>query len=183
MRTNRMYKLLWLTPLAMTIVAWKPLTDLRAQAAKSAAPAAQQVNITKEILDRKDTLNWKAAPNEIPADVCTILQVCGGATKVIALPVATEGSQRVGRGVLLTQDQKHADVLVLERQTPSDKYFFLLSPQGTLAKAAYAQVTSKSWLPIGMALAGPTFDKDKVVWHGWASKLGTAAAADKKPES
>jgi hypothetical protein len=177
MRTNRIYKLLWLTPLAMTIVAWKPLTDLRAQA----APAAQ-VNITKEILDRKD-LNWKPAPNEIPADVCTILQVCGGTTKVIALPVATEGGQRVGRGVLLTQDQKHADVLVLERQTPSDKYFFLLSPQGTLAKAAYAQVTSKSWLPMGMALAGPTFDKDKVVWHGWASKLGTAAAADKKPES
>lgn len=178
MRTNRIYKLLWLTPLAMTIVAWKPLTDLRAQAA---APAAQ-ANITKEILDRKD-LNWKPAPNEIPADVCTILQVCGGTTKVIALPVATEGGQKVGRGVLLTQDQKHADVLVLERQTPSDKYFFLLSPQGTLAKAAYAQVTSKSWLPMGMALAGPTFDKDKAVWHGWASKLGTAAAADKKPES
>jgi hypothetical protein len=178
MRTQRIYKLLWLAPLAMTIVAWKPLTDLRAQ---GAAPAAQ-VNITKEIMDRKD-LNWKPAPNEIPADVCTILQVCGGTTKVIALPVATEGGQRVGRGVLLTQDQKHADVLVLERQTPSDKYFFLLSPQGTLAKAAYAQVTSKSWLPMGMALAGPTFDKDKAVWHGWASKLGTAAAADKKPES
>ena len=80
MRTNGIYTLLWLTPLAMTIVAWEPLTDLRAQAAKSAAPAAQQINITKEILDRKD-LNWKPAPNEIPADVCTILQVCGGATK------------------------------------------------------------------------------------------------------
>ena len=179
MRTNRIYKLLWLTPLAMTIVAWKPLTDLRAQA----APAAQQVNITKEILDRKDTLNWKPAANGIPADVCTILQVCSGTNKVIAIPVATEGGQKVARGVFLTQDQKHADALVLERQTPSDTYFFLLTPQGTLAKAAYAQVSSKSWLPMGMALAGPTFDKDKVVWHGWASKLGTAAAADKKPES
>jgi hypothetical protein len=179
MRTNRIYKLLWLTPLAMTIVAWKPLTDLRAQA----APAAQQVNITKEILDRKDTLNWKPAANGIPADVCTILQVCSGTNKVIAIPVATEGGQKVARGVFLTQDQKHADALVLERQTPSDTYFFLLTPQGTLAKAAYAQVSSKSWLPMGMALAGPTFDKDKVVWHGWASKLGTAAAAEKKPES
>jgi hypothetical protein len=182
MRTNRIHKLLWLAPLAMTIIAWKPLTDLRAQAAKSAAPAVQQVNITKEILDRKDTLNWKPAANGIPADVCAILQVCSGTNKVIAIPVATEGGQKVARGVFLTQDQKHADTLVLERQTPSDTYFFLLTPQGTLAKAAYAQVTSKSWLPMG-SLAEPTFDKDKALWHGWASKLGTAAAADKKPES
>jgi hypothetical protein len=89
----------------------------------------------------------------------------------------------VGRGVFLTQDDRKAEVLVLERQTPSDTYFFLLTPQGTLAKAAYAQVGSRSWLPVGMALGGPVFDKDKVVWHNWASKLGTAAAADKKPES
>jgi hypothetical protein len=34
-----------------------------------------------------------------------------------------------------------------------------------------------------MALSGSIFEKDKVVWHNWATKLGTAAAADKKPES
>jgi hypothetical protein len=182
MRTKRFHGLLWLAPLAIMIVAGRPLTNVHAQAAKSGVPAAQQFNITKEIMDKKDTLNWKPAANGIPADVCTILQVCSGTNKVIAIPVTTEGSQKVARGVFLTQDQKHADALVLERQTPADTYFFLLTPQGTLAKAAYAQVSSRSWLPMG-TLAEPTFDKDKAIWHGWASKLGTAAAAEKKPDS
>ena len=179
MSTIRFRKLLWLPTLAVVTVAWQPV-NLRAQAGKSAAPAASY-NVTKEILDHKE-LNWKPAANGIPQDVCSILQVCNGEVKVIALPRATEGGLPVGRGVFLTQDDKKAEVLVLERQTPSDTYFFLLTPQGTLAKAAYAQVGARSWTPVGMALSGPVFDKDKVVWHNWASKLGSAAA-DKKPES
>jgi len=181
MNTTRFRKLPWLAPIALLAIAWQPAAKLRAQAAKSAAPATY--NVVKEILDHKDTLNWKATENGIPADVCTILLVCNGAVKVIALPRSTEGGLPVGRGVFLTQDSKKADVLVLERQTPVDTYFFLLTPQGTLAKAAYAQVNSRSWTPVGMALSGPIFDKDKVVWHNWASKLGTAAAAEKKPDS
>src|SRR5690348_1584596 len=160
MITIRFRKLLWLAPIALLAIG-QP--NLRAQAGKSAAPAGGSYNVAKEILGHKDTLNWKPAENGIPADVCTILQVCNGPLKVVALPRATEGGQPVGRGVFLTQDAKKADVLVLERQTPVDTYFFLLSPQGTLAKAAYAQVSSKSWLPVGMALSGPVFDKDKVV--------------------
>jgi hypothetical protein len=182
MNTIRFRKLLWLSPITIAVIAWQPAAGLRAQAAKPAAPAGA-VNVAKDIMDHKDTLNWKSAPNGIPQDVCTILQVCNGEVKVIALPRATEGGLPVGRGVFLTQDDKKAEVLVLERQTPSDTYFFLLTPQGTLAKAAYAQVGARSWTAVGMALSGPVFDKDKVVWHNWASKLGTAAAADKKPES
>ena len=182
MNMTRFRKLLWLAPVAFAIIAWQPAVNLHAQAAKSAAPAGSY-NVAKEILDHKDTLNWKPAENAIPGDVCTILQVCNGAVKVIALPRGNEGGVPVGRGVFLTQDSKKADVLVLERQTPSDTYFFLITPQGTLAKAAYAQVGSRSWLPVGMALSQPVFDKDKVVWHNWASKLGTAAAAEKKPDS
>ena len=184
MNTTRFRKLLWLAPIALMAITWQPGAKLRAQAGKSAAAAASaQYNVAKEIMEHKDTLNWKPAGNGIPADVCTILLVCNGTTKVIALPRSTEGGQPVGRGVFLTQDDKKADVLVLERQTPVDTYFFLLTQQGALAKAAYAQVNSRSWVAVGMALAGPVFDKDKVVWHNWASKLGTAAAADKKPES
>ncbi len=176
MKTSRFRKFFWLAPVAM-ILAWQLPANLRAQ-------AGGQYNISKEIMDHKDTLNWKPVANGIPQDVCGILQVCNGPVKVVALPRATEGGQPVGRGVFLTQDSKHADVLVLERQTPADTYFFLLTPQGTLAKAAYAQVSSTSWIPMGMALADPTFNKDKVVWHNWASKLGTdPAAADKKPQS
>lgn len=182
MSTIRFRKLLWLAPLAIIVIAWQPLANLRAQAGKSAAPAGASYNITKEILDHKE-LNWRPAANGIPQDVCGILQVCNGEVKVVALPRATEGGVLVVRGVFLTQDSKKADVLVLERQTPADIYFFLLTPQGTLAKAAYAQVGARSWTPVGMALGGPVFDKDKVVWHNWASKLGSAAAAEKKPES
>jgi hypothetical protein len=182
MNTIQFRKLLWLAAIALLTVSWQSAANLHPQAAKPAAPAGQ-INVVKDIMDHKDTLNWKPAPNGIPGDVCTILQVCNGEVKVIALPRATEGAVPVGRGVFLTQDDKKVDVLVLERQTPSDTYFFLLTPQGTLAKAAYAQVNSRSWLRVGMALGGPVFDKDKVVWHNWASKLGTAAAADKKPES
>ena len=182
MNANQFRRLPWLAAIVLMVVVLQPSTNLRAQAAKSAAPAGA-VNVVKDIMDHKDTLNWKPAANGIPADVCTILQVCNGPVKVIALPRSTEGGLPVGRGVFLTQDDKKAEVLVLERQTPSDTYFFLLTPQGTLAKAAYAQVGSRSWTPVGMALSGPIFDKDKVVWHTWASKLGTAAAADKKPES
>jgi hypothetical protein len=183
MNTIRFRKLRWLAPIALLALAWHPATHLRAQAGKSAAPAGSAYNVAKEIMDHKDTLNWKSVDNGIPADVCTILLVCNGAVKVVALPRATEGGVPVGRGVFLTQDSKKMDVLVLERQTPADTYFFLLTPQGTLAKAAYAQVGSRSWLAVGMALSQTVFDKDKVVWHNWASKLGTAAAADKKPES
>jgi hypothetical protein len=180
MRVQRVFS----TSLLLAVIACWPGNNLRAaQAAKGPAPAAQPFNVTKDILDHKDTLNWKPAPDSaIPADVCYMFQVCVGATKVIALPAATEGGTKVARGVFLTQDAKHADVLILERQTSADVYFFLLSPQGTLVKTAYAAVTGKSWLPMGMSLAQPTFDKDKVVWHTWASKLSTAAA-EKKPES
>ena len=179
MRTIRFQASLWLTVAAFALACHMP-SNAQAQAGK-AAPAGQY-NLTKEILDHKD-LNWKPAPNGIPGDVCGLLQVCTGTTKVIALPRATEGGQPVGRGVFLTQDQKHMDVLVIERQTPVDTYFFLLTPDGNLAKAAYAQVTSKSWLPMGSALAEPTFNKDKAVWHNWASKLSSGATAEKKPES
>lgn len=182
MSTIRVRKLLWLVPLAVIVIGWQPLANLRAQAGKSAAPAVGSYNITKEIMDHKE-LNWKAAANGIPQDVCAILQVCNGEVKVIAQPRATEGGVPVGRGVFMTQDDKKAEVLVLERQTPSDTYFFLLTPQGTLAKAAYAQVGARAWTQVGMALSGPVFDKDKVVWHNWASKLGSGAAAEKKPES
>jgi hypothetical protein len=180
MRVQRVFS----TALLLAAIACWPGNNLRAaQAAKGSAPAAQQFNVTKDILDHKDTLNWKPAPDSaIPADVCYMFQVCVGATKVIALPAATEGGTKVARGVFLTQDAKHADVLVLARQTPTERYYFLLSSQGTLVKVAYAQLTSASWVPMGIAVAQPTFDKDKVVWHTWASKLSTAAT-EKKPES
>lgn len=176
MNKTRFPRLLWLMPVVGLVMAWQPVAGLRAQG------AAGQYNISKEILEHKD-LNWKPAPNGIPSDVCSMLQVCNGAVKVIALPRATEGGQPVGRGVFLTQNDKKMDALVLERHTPLDTYFFLVSPEGTLVKAAYAQVGARSWTEMGSALGGPVFNKDKVVWHDWVSKLGSSAAAEKKPQS
>jgi len=180
MKSNRFRNVLWLAPLVVTFL-WQSTANLQAQ-------AGGQVNVSKDIMDHKGMLNWKPAGNGIPQDVCTILQVCNGDTKVVALH-ATENGLPIARGVFLTQDAKHMDVLVLERQSTADIYFFLLTPQGTLAKAAYAQVGGRSWTPMGMALADPSFKKETAVWHAWASKLGSepaaapAPAADKKPES
>jgi hypothetical protein len=179
MKTNRFRNFLWAAPIVMILLMWQLPAHLRAQ-------AGGQFNVSKDIMDHKGILNWKPAGNGIPSDVCTILQVCNGDTKVVALPRATENGLPIARGVFLTQDAKHMDVLVLERQSTADIYFFLLTPQGTLAKAAYAQVGGTSWIPMGMALADPTFKKDAVVWHTWASKLASGpatAATDKKPEA
>ena len=180
MKAKRFRSVLWFAPVLM-ILLWQMPANLRAQ-------AGGQVNVSKDIMDHKGMLNWKPAGNGIPSEVCTILQVCNGDTKVVALPRTTEGGLPIARGVFLTQDAKHMDALVLERQSPADIYFFLLTPQGTLAKAAYAQVGGTSWVPMGMALADSTFKKDAAVWHAWASKLGSGpvsapAPADKKPES
>ena len=61
MNTKQFRKLVWLAPIALVMIAWQPPANLSAQAAKPAAPAGQ-VNIVKEIMDHKDTLNWKPAP-------------------------------------------------------------------------------------------------------------------------
>jgi len=80
----------------------------------------------------------------------------------------------VGRGLFLsgTKDPKNPDAVILERQTVSEMYFFLVSPDGSLQKAAYLQQGNTSWLPIATSLAKPVFEKDRSDWHDWVMKLG-----------
>jgi hypothetical protein len=105
-----------------------------------------------------------------------LFKVCEdkGAPKLATLPRATEGGQPVGRGLFLsgTKDPKNPDAVILERQTVSDLYFFLVSPDGSLQKVAYLQQGSTSWLPIATSLAKPVFEKDRNDWHDWVMKLG-----------
>jgi hypothetical protein len=141
--------------------------------------SAQQYNLYKEVMAKKDTIVWKNAPeNLIPAPVCNILQVCAGnPDKLIALPPATENGQRVGRGLILTKMQggKPTDAIVMLDQS-LDIYFFLVSPDGTLQKVAYHQAGSPSWLAMATSLAQPAFDKDKKIWHDRVAQLGGAPA-------
>jgi len=145
-------------------------TRIRAQAGGS--------NLTKEVMDKKGAIVWKAVPaTAIPQDVCNALGVCTGPIKLIVLPKATEGGTVVARGLYLTQDAKHADVVVLERQAlGQDTYFFLLSGDGNLAKAEYAQVTSTSWQLMGNTVSQPTFQKETAAWQKGLAKLGAAPA-------
>lgn len=151
-----------------------------------AAQTGAQVNLFKDVMAKKDAIVWKDAPeNLIPAPVCNLLQVCAGnPDKLIVLTPTTEGGQRVGRGLILTkmQDAKHSDALLLLNQS-LDVYFFLVSPDGALQKAAYHQAGGTSWLAIANSLAQPTFDKDKKMWHDRVAQLGgaPAAAAPAKP--
>jgi len=158
-----------------SLVVMASQTYVRAQAKPAAGGG---YNLSKEVMDKKGAIVWKAAPaNAIPQDICTMFAVCSGPNKLIALPKATEGASVVGRGLFLTQDAKHSDVVVLERQSlGQDTYFFLVSADGSLAKAAYAQVTSTSWQLMGNALSQPTFQKETAAWQKGLAKLGAPAA-------
>src|ERR1700736_6669622 len=138
--------------------------------AKPASPAGGPTNIFKEVLDRKGQIQWKPAPLlGIPSDVSQLFKVCEekGAPKLVTLPRATEGGQPLGRGLFLsgTKDPKNPDAVILEHQTVSDLYFFLVSPDGGLQKAAYIQQGGSMWLPIATSLARPVFEKDRNDWH------------------
>jgi hypothetical protein len=148
--------------------------------AKPAAPASGPANLFKDVLDHRGQIQWKPAPVlGIPSDVCQLFKVCEdkGGPKLATLPRATEGGQLVGRGLFLsgTKDPKNPDAVILEHQTVSELYFFLVAPDGGLQKAAYLQQGSTQWLPIASSLARPVFEKDSAAWHDWMTKLGAAA--------
>jgi hypothetical protein len=147
--------------------------------AKQPPAGNQPVNLFKEVLDHKSQIQWKPAPPPgIPTDVCLMLKVCEGQeeAKFAALPRTTEGGQPVGRGLLLSgsRDPKNPEAVLLEHQTVSELYFFLLSPDGNLQKGAYIQQGGSAWLPVGSAVAGPVFEKDRNAWHEFFMKLGAA---------
>ena len=144
---------------------------------KPSSAANQPANLFREVLDHKGQIQWKPAPPPgIPADVCQMFKVCEdkGAPKVATLPRATEGGQLVGRGLFLsaTKDPKNPDAVIIEHQTVSELYFFLVSPDGNLQKAAYIQQGGSMWLPIATSLARPVFEKDRNDWRDWIMKLG-----------
>jgi hypothetical protein len=152
---------------------------LAGQAKANPAPAGNQpANLYKDVLDHKAGIKWRPAPPPgIPTDVCVIFKACTNdktAPRLATLPSATESGQPVGRGLLLstTQDSQHPDAVILEHQTVSELYFFMLSPDGNLARTAYAQQGSKSWTTVANALAQPVFDKDRKDWLDWVAKLG-----------
>jgi hypothetical protein len=131
-------------------------------------------DLYKEVIAGKNKIVWRKAPaNAIPDDVCALLQVCGGETKLIALPPATEGGQKIGRGMFLTETRgaKHSDAVLLERQTIGEIYFLQLSPSGGLQKAAYREL-GKQWVVIANSLARPTYNKERQIWHEHLVKIG-----------
>lgn len=147
------------------------------QLAGQAKPAG---NFVKQVLDHKADVTWITYKTPtLPDEVCTELSVCSGpAAKVAALPPATIAGRKVGRALFLTQ-MKNQEVIVLEHQVPNrEVYFFLLGPDGGLQKTAYLE-EGKSFLVIANSLAQPTFSADMKDWSEWASKLGSAKAADK----
>ena len=65
----------------------------------------------------------------------------------------------------------------------TERYYFLLSPDGTLARTAYGSLGptgSANWVVMGNAAAQPVFDKDKAMWHAEIDKLGGGGAAPEK---
>ena len=159
MKENRLRTL---SPGVLFVVVMVSVLGLAGQAGFAQSAPGGQYNLFKEVIAKRDTIVWKNAPEDlIPAPVCTMLMVCAGSPdKFIATPATTEKGQKVARGLFLTKTQdKHSDAVMLLDQS-LDLYFFLVSPDGNLQKAAYRE-SGKSWLIIANSLAQPIFDKDK----------------------
>jgi hypothetical protein len=164
--------------LALFFVMTVTLLPKLAGQAKPASAPSQSANLFKEVLNHKGQIQWKSAPPPgIPTQVCLMLKVCQGkeAAKFVALPRSTEGGQPVGRGLYLsgTGDPKNPDAVLLEHETMSEIYFFLLSPDGNLAKTAFIQRGGSSWMSLASLLAKPAFEKDQKAWLDSVMKIGT----------
>jgi len=170
-------KKLWLSGSLLSAVV------VLALAAPRYAGAQAKGNLFKDVMDRKDGLNWKPAPEgQPPADVCSMLQACAGSMKVLVQTPVTEGGKRITRAMYMTKsaDGKH-DVIILERLSPGiEAYFFLLAPDGTMSKAAYDQ-TGQPLMSIGSAVGGPAFEQDLKVWEPYITKVSTAPPAAATP--
>jgi len=139
--------------------------------------AAPSGNLYQEIMSHKDAIEWRAVKaGLLPDDVCTLLQTCtGGEPKFYTLPPATIDGRQVGRAIFMTHT-KDKDAFIVEHQTHSAAYYYLLSPDGNFQKAVYLE-PGKPFIVIANELAAPTFARDKKDWLEWASKLGSKPAA------
>lgn len=139
-------------------------------------PAASggPVNLYQDVVSHQGAISWMtASAPSIPDDVCRIFKTCsGGIPKAFVLPAATIDGARTGRALFLapTKDAQHPDV-VLEHQTTSAAYFFLLGQDGSLKSTAYLE-SGKPWYNIANELGQSKFDRDVKDWHDWVSKLG-----------
>jgi hypothetical protein len=142
--------------------------------AKPPAPVSSgPVNLYQDVATHQGAITWMtASAPTIPDDVCKIFKTCSNGTpKAFVLPAATLGGVKTGRALFLvpTKDAQHPDV-VLEDQTTSAAYFFLLGQDGSLNSTAYLEA-GKPWYHIANSLAQNKFDRDVKDWHDWASKL------------
>jgi hypothetical protein len=141
---------------------------------------SQPANLYKEIMTHKKDIQWRTAPaGVLPSDVCDLFRACygnKGEPKLYALKPATEGGTKVGRGLFLslTGDPKNPEAIILMHQTPTEIYYFLIGPDGSIQKTAYGQYGSKSWTLIATELAQPTYNSDQKQWVDWAKKLSSA---------
>jgi len=146
---------------------------LRGQAKPTAPASGGPVNLYQDVVSHQGGITWVAASAPtIPDDVCKIFKSCSnGAAKAFVMPAATLGGVKTGRALFLvpTKDAQHPDV-VLEDQTTSSAYFFLLGQDGSLNSTAYLEA-GKPWYHIANSLAQNKFDRDIKDWHDWASKL------------
>lgn len=132
-----------------------------------------QGNLYRDVMSHKATLMWRPAKPEIPQDVCSFLSACdGGEEKMVTLPPATIEGHQVGRAIFWTQ-MKGKDAFILEHQTHTEAYFFLLGPDGSLQKTVYYE-PGKPFYLVANETGQPIFDKDKKDWSTWVAKEGAA---------
>src|ERR1700722_7601067 len=146
----------------------------RGQAKPPAPASGGAVNLYQDVVSHQGAITWTtASAPTVPDEVCKIFKSCSnGAAKVFVMPATTIDGTRTGRALFLvpTKDAQHPDV-VIEHQTTSSAYFFLVAQDGSVKSTAYLE-SGKPWYNIANELGQSKFDRDKKDWHDWASKLG-----------
>jgi len=136
----------------------------------------QDSNLFDEIMARRNQLSWEYRKDDtLPPALCeTLLADCASKKlpfKILAFPFELPGQQEQGALVLSwTLDQNHPDIVMLASVTEDSATFFLLSPDGSLAKTAY-RTKNGTWSSVSNSLARDQFERERNQWHKWLAGL------------
>jgi len=136
----------------------------------------QDSNLFEEIMARKNQLSWEYRKDDtLPPALCeTLLENCPSkklSFKILGYPLETPGQKEQGALILSwTVDQDHPDIVMLASVTEDTATFFLLSPEGTLAKTA-SRTKNGTWASVSNSLARDQFERERNQWHKWLAGL------------
>jgi len=169
---QRMFKLSAIVTIALSFLATAKADKSSPKFGLPSSYRRQDANLFDEIMAHRNQLSWEYHKEDtLPPPLCeTLLANCPSKKlpfKILAFPLEIPGQQEQGALVMSwTVDQNHPDIVMLASVTDESATFFLLSPDGTLAKTAY-RTKNGAWSSVSNSLARDQFDRERNQWHRW----------------